>query len=138
MDVIRRNTDYAIRSMVYLAGCNGKNAVSAKTIAESEGIPYQLACKLMQRLQKAKLIKSSMGAKGGFQLKRRPSKITLMEIIKTIQGPLELNRCLMNLKACERVVNCPVRKKLSKMQKELNKELCKTRLSDLINKKSKR
>ena len=138
MDVIRRNTDYAIRSMVYLASCNGKEAVSAKTIAESEGVPYQLACKLMQQLKKAKLIKSSMGAKGGFQLNRRPSRISLMEIIEIIQGPLELNRCLLNLKACERVVNCPVRKKLSKMQKELNKEFRKTKLRDLINRKSKR
>jgi Rrf2 family iron-sulfur cluster assembly transcriptional regulator len=137
MDVIRRNTDYAIRAMLYLSRFNGKQAVSARKIAESEGIPYQLAPKLMQQLKKAKLIESSMGAKGGFKLKRRPSSISLMEIIGTIQGPLELNRCLINLKACERVVKCPVRKKLAKMQKELNKELLNTRLSDLINTKSK-
>jgi Rrf2 family protein len=93
---------------------------------------------MMQQLQKAKLIKSSMGAKGGFQLKRRPSRISLMEIIETIQGPLELNRCILNLKTCERVAKCPVRKNLAKMQKELNKELRKTKLSNLINRKSKR
>lgn len=138
MDVIRRNTDYAIRAMVYLANCNCKQAVSSATIAQYQGIPYQLVCKLMQRLQKAKLIESSMGAKGGFRLKRRPSAISLMEIIETIQGPLELNRCLMDLKACERMVKCPFRKKLSKMQKELNKDLRDTRLSDLINGNGKR
>ncbi len=137
MDVIRRNTDYTIRAMVYLANCSSKQAKSARTIAQSEGIPYELACKLLQRLEKKKLVESSMGAQGGFRLKKRPSAINLMEIIETIQGPLELNRCLMNLKACERVVQCPIRKKLAKMQKELNNELKNTRLCDLITAKSK-
>ena len=116
MDLVRRNTDYAVRLMVNLARNYRKGPVSTRTAAAEEDVPYQLACKLMQKMHNAKLLESSMGPKGGFHLSRDPSKISLLELIETIQGPISVNRCLSRTDSCQRQESCPVTAKLAKIQ----------------------
>ncbi len=120
MDVVRRNTDYAARLMVHLAKRYGKGPVSTRTAASEEDVSYQLACKLMQKLHRSKLVKSSMGPKGGFGLGRKPSKISLLDVVEAIQGPITINRCLLSLDACSRRRICPVREKLAGLQKSIS------------------
>jgi len=123
MDVVRRNTDYAARLMVYLANHYGNGPVSTRAAAADEDVPYQLACKLMQKLNSAKLVESCMGPKGGFALAREPSKINMLEVVKAIQGPIIINRCVMTGDDCSRRRTCPVRNRLADLQKSMDKGL---------------
>ena len=132
MDVLRRNTDYALRIMVHLALRSGGEPVSTRELARAEEISYPLACKLMQMLNKAKLVKSFMGPAGGFGLVREPEEINLLDMITAIQGPLALNRCLVDVDACRRAKNCPVSKKLKKLQQHINGYLADVTLAELI------
>lgn len=119
MDVVRRNTDYAVRLMVHLAREYGRSPVSTRVAAKQERVSYPLACKLMQRLHNSKLIESCMGPKGGFTLGRAPAQITLLEVIEAIQGPISINRCLLSSDACGRQADCPVRVKLAGVQEQI-------------------
>lgn len=132
MDIIRRNTDYALRAMVHLAHCYGNGPESTKVIAAEENVSYQLCCKLMQRLNKASLVQSCMGVKGGFELRREPAQINLLEIVEAIQGPLCINRCVLGKNVCENQKDCPVRVKLKGLQKNMREYLASTSLQDLL------
>ncbi len=132
MDILRRNTDYALRAMVNLAGHYGQEPVSTKEIAQAEDISYQLACKLLQTLQNAGLVKSSMGPKGGFVLSRKPKNINMLEVIETIQGPVILNRCMFSKDVCKRRKNCKVTVKLSKLQNYISDYLEDITLDELM------
>lgn len=132
MDVLRRNTDYALRAVVHLARHWRNGPVSVRQIAADEGISYQLACKLLQKLQKARLAASTMGPKGGFELSRPPGKISIGGVIKAVQGPINLNRCLLGGYKCPREGDCPVREKLSELQKCIDDYLAKVTLATLI------
>jgi Rrf2 family protein len=132
MDIIRRNTDYALRAMVHLAAHYGEEVVSTKKIAEEQDFSYALASKLMQRLQKAGLIESIMGVRGGFQLARDPAQISLLDVIEAIQGPISLNRCMLGVKVCKRHGTCPIRKRLGLLQSDMTAYLEDTSLGDLM------
>ena len=132
MDIIRRNTDYALRAMVHLAHCYGNGPESTKTIATEENISYQLCCKLMQRLNKAGLVRSCMGVRGGFELSSEPARIDLLKIVEAVQGPLTMNRCVLGKNVCENQKSCPVRMKLGELQRNMTDYLASTSLQDLL------
>ena len=134
MDIIRRNTDYALRAMVNLAGNYGKILISSKSISLQEKIPYQLTCKLMQKLHKAKFIKSTMGPKGGFELTRKPEEISILEIVEAIQAPLSLNRCILTKFDCPNKRNCKIRPKLVELQAYIGNYLTNLTLADIAKK----
>jgi len=137
MDALRRNTDYALRMMVGLASrCNGE-FISARQLAEDGNFSYQLGCKILQRLHKADLVKSDMGAKGGFALSREPSQINLMQIINAIQGGLRLNRCLCGGKGCEFESGCEINTKLTCLQLYIDGYLGGITLQEIITNRSK-
>ncbi|MBN2594410.1 MAG: Rrf2 family transcriptional regulator [Sedimentisphaerales bacterium] len=131
MDVVRRNTDYAARLMVHLAKHYGNGPMSTRAAAAEEEVPYQLACKLMQKLNNAKLVTSCMGPKGGFVLGAEPSKITLLDVVEAIQGPISINRCVLDKNACSRSKICAVREKLADIQENLTKGLAAITLDEL-------
>jgi len=137
MDIIRRNTDYALRIMVDLAAHAGDGALSARQLAEQGRISYELTCKLLQRLQKAGLVKSAMGPKGGWMLLKNPARITLKKIVDTIQGPLRLNQCVLGVKSCPAQPGCPVSRKLVVLQRQIDEYFAGITLAELATAKAK-
>lgn len=131
MDILRRNTDYALRLMIGLARNFEAGEVSTRVLAQEQEVSYQLACKLMQRLHEAKLVSSCMGPRGGFRLSRDPGQISLLDVVEVIQGPVRLNRCLMSDCACPRGGNCTVRAKISELQGQMEQYLSRVTLGDL-------
>ncbi|MGE5296497.1 MAG: RrF2 family transcriptional regulator [Solirubrobacterales bacterium] len=132
MDILRRNTDYALRLMVSLAKHGPDGSLSTRTLAEEQEVPYQLACKLMQQLHGAKLVESCMGVRGGFRLGRGAGEISLADVVEVIQGRLSLNRCLLNKACCPRQTTCPVRARMGELQKQMDEYMRSVTLADLI------
>ena len=132
MDILRRNTDYAVRAMVYLARNFDSGPVSTRVIAQAEDISYQLACKLMQKLTSAKLVSSEMGPKGGFTLALPAEKISIGQVVKAVQGDIRVNACLSRAYVCSRKEDCPVHSKLIDLQNQLDGYLGGLLLSELV------
>ena len=139
MDVLRRNTDYGLRMMATLAKhSKDDQLMSARQLASDGHFSYQLGCKLLQKLGRAQLVKSGMGPKGGFSLSREPSKITLMQIIKALQGGIRLNRCLPGGEGCEFESDCEINTKLSCLQLYIEGYLNGITLAEIVRAKAKR
>jgi len=132
MNVLRKNTDYALRMMGNLAGQYGQNAVSVRMLAKEEDVSYQFACKILQKLQGAGLVESVMGPTGGYQLRRVPEQITMLDVVRTMQGDITVNRCTGGADGCPRQAKCPLSSKLCQLQQEMEDFLADVRLQDLL------
>ena len=112
--------------------------MSARQLATDGNFSYELGCKILQKLHKAGLVESSMGPKGGFALRRKPSEITLMEIINVLQGRIRLNRCLLGGEGCEFESDCEINTKLSCLQLYIDGYLDGITLAEIVRAKEKR
>ncbi len=136
MDILRRNTDYGLRMMVNLAKQLDSRSLSARQLTSQGKFSYDLGCKILQKLHKAGLVQSSMGPKGGFSLNREPSEITLMEIIRVLQGGARLNRCLLGGEGCELQAECAIGEKLGDLQRYINGYLEGISLAEIVSSQS--
>ena len=131
MDVIRRNTDYALRLAASLASNYAGSPVSARKLAAECSVPYQLTCKLLQRLASAEIVRSVMGPAGGYELSRDPGKVSMKEVIETIQGYISLNTCFADAKKCPLKGHCPLHEKLTQLQEDMDRYFDTTTLGQL-------
>lgn len=133
MDVIRRDTDYALRLAATLAKQSADDApLSARTLSQQTHVSYALTCKLLQKLAAAGLVSSSMGPKGGFVLAKKPEAIHFGEVIEAVQGPVSVIRCLMGDFKCPLKNGCPVNPKLEQMQQQIDGFLNDVTLAEFV------
>ena len=132
MDLIKKNTDYGFRAVVALAAGYGKESVSTKLLAEQSDISYQFAAKILQKLHNSGLIASSMGPRGGFVLAREPAKISLRDVLESLQGPVSINKCLLGHDKCRRQPSCPVSRKLEQLQGYVEQFLGNATIQELL------
>jgi Rrf2 family protein len=85
---ISAKADYALRAMAQLASEPPEGTVNAEHIADAQDIPLRFLLGILGELKRARLVRSSRGATGGYSLSRLPAEITLAEILRTVEGPL--------------------------------------------------
>ncbi len=128
---ITRKTDYAIRSILYL--CEKKNKiVDVNEIAKQKLIPKIFLSKILQKLCKKGVVKSLKGKKGGFYLAKDPSKLTLMEIIEIMQGPISINICVVNKRKCKLSNLCSVHPIWVNLREEMEEKFKRITFEELI------
>ena len=93
---------------------------------------------MLQMLRDAKLVKSLMGSKGGFKLNKKPSEISLREIITILQGEIYLNECLIHGRRCEFESECEVNTKLAPLQQLMADYLENITLEEILKSRSKK
>ena len=104
---ITRKTDYAVRCILFLSK-EVNRTVSAAEISKAMLIPKDFLAKILQRLSRKGIVKSTKGAAGGFRLAREPGRINLLEVIEAIQGPTAANACAVDENVCSLSKTCAV------------------------------
>jgi len=129
--MLSRKADYGVRAMMDIARRPPTTRAVVAEIAERQNIPAFYLAKIMPRLARAGLVRTTLGAAGGIALALPAEEISLLQIIEAVDGPLALNLCSLNPASCEQHVTCSAVKTWCQAQAQLNQTLAQTRLSEL-------
>lgn len=125
--------------MVNIAMAREGNAVSIKNIAKREGISSVYLEQLLNRLRRENLVKSVRGPSGGYMLSKSPEKITVGEIVKTLEGSITPVDCAGGREGwktvCQHKSTCVAKTVWAKLAKAIDDCLESVTLKDLCIKK---
>src|SRR5437870_13508342 len=106
---LTKKADYGLIALKHLAVNAGGVSSSAKAIADCYGIPPPLLAKILQKLTKIGLLQSLPGTNGGYRLARAANRITPLEVIRAIDGPIILTACFTPHGQCHQLEQSTVR-----------------------------
>jgi FeS assembly SUF system regulator len=116
---LSKKSDYALMAMKHLAIDSGCRHASARSIAQCYGIPPELMAKILQKLARKGLLQSQHGIRGGYELARKPSSISVLDVIQAIDGPFSLTACSATDRRCAQFRSCSVRDPLWQIRERI-------------------
>ncbi|NNL43676.1 MAG: Rrf2 family transcriptional regulator [Desulfobacterales bacterium] len=123
---------YGTRMMADLAEHYDQGPIQIGSIAQRQGISVKYLEQLIIPLKKSGFINSIRGSKGGHMLSRPPDEITVGEIVKVLEGGVDLTGCIQEKGLCERSGYCLVRKVWQETSEAIYKILYSKYLTDVI------
>jgi Rrf2 family protein len=131
MKLITRETDYAVRALLYISQTS-KRIVSSDELVKEVGIPKAFLRRLLQDLGKAKILTPHKGKGGGFVLAVPADKIKITDLMKVFQGGVEITKCMFKQKICPNRRVCPLRKKIKDIESLMEQKLAKITIGGLL------
>lgn len=126
---ITKETDYGIVLLIFFARAAWGSMHNARDLAADARLPLPMASKILKRLARYGILESHRGVKGGYSLARRPSVISVAEIIEALDGPIGLTEC--SVSSCDRENGCPGRGPWQRINKAVRMALENVTLADM-------
>ena len=127
--------EYGLRCLLQLAQLGEGEFLTLGQIAGREGMSQANAGKVMWLLNKAGLVSSIRGTKGGYKLARPASEIRLSEVIKVLDEDTVEGHCKSYaglLDSCVHTSDCGIRSVIVNVHEVVERALSAVTLSQLI------
>ncbi len=131
MLLINRDTDYAVRILLYMFK-SGENILSADDISSELEIPYAFVRKILQELSNENILMTHRGRGGGFSLDKPVEDVSVLKLIKIFQKNVDLSRCVFKSKICPNMDDCVLRGEIKDIEKDIIRRMKNLTLKDLL------
>ena len=128
---LTKRSDYGLIALRHLAVAGPAGVVTVKEISDTYKIPQPLLAKVLQTLTRSGILSAEQGARGGYRLAKPASKITTLDVLRTIDGPVILTSCSTHDGACDQNDFCTVKAPLGVVHEQILKLLDGITVADL-------
>jgi len=125
-----KGCEYAIKALIQMR--DPDQNYSAKQICKRARIPESFSRKIFQALVRGGFLEAIQGPGGGYCLRQHPKKISVLDIVRAVEGNQTFNQCVMGLSRCVERNPCALHDSWLKAKEKLTSELREKRLQDLI------
>jgi Rrf2 family protein len=99
--------DYALKAVLELALNNDQKILTSHEMARNINAPVKFLEQILLELKKGGIIQSKRGNEGGYSLSKAPQEISVGEVIRLIEGPIEPIACVRDdYSSCEDIRTC--------------------------------
>jgi FeS assembly SUF system regulator len=129
---ISKLTDYGIVIMALFAG-SPTRLFQAREISNQTQVALPTVSKLLKSLTRHKFLTSLRGVTGGYQLATSPNNITIVDLIRALEGPIAITECSLGHDHCTSEALCTLRAPWLHINRVIIDALNAVKLSDLAN-----
>jgi Rrf2 family transcriptional regulator, iron-sulfur cluster assembly transcription factor len=124
---------YAVRGILYIASVQEeKKYVHVEEIAQKLAVPRHFMGKILKSLAKKNFIHSVKGPSGGFSINEKTMKVSLLELVDSIEGLDTFRSCVLRLKECNSLNPCPLHVQMEGLKSKLRSVLAGTTINDMM------
>jgi FeS assembly SUF system regulator len=128
---LNRITDYAVVVLSQMAR-EPERLVTAPQLAEDTQVPQPTVAKVLKALARGGVLTSHRGANGGYTLARAPAAITMLEVLRALEGPVSLTDCVDGAEGdCNVERLCPMRGNWDRVNEAISGALQSVTLADM-------
>ena len=125
-----QTVEYALRAVVHLAS-NAPKGQTTEEIARATKVPQAYLSKVLQGLVAANIVKSQRGIGGGMSLVKKPSELTILEVVNAVDPIQRIRTCPLEL-ASHGVRLCPLHKRVDNAMAMVEEAFRATTLQEVI------
>jgi Rrf2 family protein len=131
--MLSKTSEYALRSVIYIAmQSDADHKIGIKEIARELELPLHFTGKILQDLVRKGVIASVKGPNGGFYLDHDPADMTIMDVVRVVDGMEAFKRCGLGLKNCSDLHPCPLHNDFKFYRDGVAKMFGKKTIRDLV------
>jgi Rrf2 family protein len=130
--MLTRSATHAIRAMVALAALTPGEYGRTSEIAELASVPRNYLGKLLFLMGRRGLVESQRGLGGGYRLARSPEKISLHDVIDSVEDIARWNECAFGEKSCSEEHPCALHGRWSRVRDAYFSLLKDTSVAELV------
>jgi Rrf2 family protein len=130
---VNRKIEYALIALKHMSHKRRGEITSAKEICDTYRTPFDPASRVLQIMAQHGILQAEQGAKGGYQIVRDISQISMKELSDIIIGPIEIVNCFhKDYSGCEIKETCHIISPMLNLNEKINKLFGEITVTDLI------
>jgi Rrf2 family protein len=127
---ISRTVAYALQATLLLAQANQGESIPCSRLAAEGKMPERFLLQILRNLVAHGILVSARGVDGGYRLERSPEKISILDVIEAMDGPL--NPSLPAAEGLAADSRQKLEKTISEVTQHVRRELGAVKLAHLL------